>query len=210
MTRKATRLVAAAFGFVAGFGGPEHGAFEILRGSARPEGLVFAAMGPPCNPEQVWHACEPAMSILPNYLVTGILATILGLVTITWSVAFLHKKRGGLVLMLLSIALLLFGGGLLPPAIGVIGGLLATRINRPVDRQSTPFSRGLARLWPWPVPAFLVWLFGQFIIGHFFNDFLLSSGFLIPLAILGLMLLSAITAAAYDTSHAQAVGSPVT
>jgi hypothetical protein len=108
--RKATRIVAALFGAFAGFGGPEHGYFEILRGNARPDSLVIAAMGPPCDPEKVWNLCEPAMTVIPSYLVTGILALIIGLITMIWAAAFVHRKNGGLVLILLSIALLLVGG----------------------------------------------------------------------------------------------------
>ncbi len=78
--RKATKTVATWFGIVAGIAGLEHGYFEILQGNARPEGLMIASMGPPCVAEEVWNACEPAMTILPNFLVTGILAVILSLI----------------------------------------------------------------------------------------------------------------------------------
>ena len=39
-------------------------------------------MGPPCVPEATWHACEPAMTVVPNFLVSGILAMALGLFTV--------------------------------------------------------------------------------------------------------------------------------
>lgn len=200
--RKATRIVAASLGVFAGIGGPEHGIFEILRGNTRPEGIMIAAMGPPCNPEEVWHLCEPAMTILPNFLVTGILATLLGIVTMIWAAGFVHRKRGGLVLILLSIGLLLFGGGLFPPVIGIVGGVLATRIHVPVSKGPTGFTRLLASLWPWSLVLFFTWLLGQFVIGHFFNDFLMRTGFLAPLLILGLMILSIVSAIAYDREHA--------
>ena len=45
--RKATRVVAASLGVLAGIGGPEHGVFEILQGKVAPGGLVIDAMGPP-------------------------------------------------------------------------------------------------------------------------------------------------------------------
>jgi hypothetical protein len=135
--REATRILASLLGVFAGIGGPEHGVFEIIRGNVRPETIVFASMGPPCQPEEVWHACEPAMSVIPNYLVTGILDTIVGLAVIAWSAAFVHRKHGGLVLILLSIALLLVGGGLFPPLIGVVAGVIGTRINAPIQRQPT-------------------------------------------------------------------------
>ena len=202
--RKATRVVAALLGVFAGIGGPEHGIFEIMRGNTRPEGLIIASMGPPCNPEEVWHACEPAMTVIPNFLVTGILATLFGLITIIWAASFLHRKSGGLVLILLSIALLLVGGGLFPPVIGIVAGVVGTRINTPQVQRTSKLSRFLAALWPWPLVAFFLWTLGQFLIGHFFNAFLMRSGYVSPLMIVGLMVLSIVSAFAYDAQHAEA------
>jgi hypothetical protein len=196
--RKATRIVASAFGAFAGFGGPEHGYFEILQGHVRPDTLVIASIGPPCDPEKVWNLCEPAMTVVPSFLVTGILATVLGLITMVWAACFIHKKRGGIILILLSIALLLVGGGLFPPVIGVIAGVIGTRINVPLTRRPGSVSSFLARLWPWSLVAFFVWAFGQFLVGHYFNEFLQKSGFLSPLLIVGLYVLSILSAYASD------------
>jgi len=196
--RKATRIVALAFGVFAGFGGPEHGYFEILQGHAKPDSLIIAAIGPPCDPEKVWNLCEPAMTVIPSFLLTGILATVLGLITMMWAAAFVHQKHGGIVLILLSIALLLVGGGLFPPVIGIIAGVVGTRINMPLTKQPGSALRLLAKLWPWPLVAFFVWVFGQFLVGHYFNEFLQKSGFLSPLLIIGLLVLSILTAYAYD------------
>jgi hypothetical protein len=113
-----------SFGILAGLAGLEHGYFEILQGNARPESLMFASMGPPCVPDKIWNACEPAMTILPNFLVTGILTVILGLLILIWSAAFVQRKNGGSILILLSVVLLLFGGGFFPPLIGASGGVL--------------------------------------------------------------------------------------
>jgi hypothetical protein len=203
--RRATRVVAAALGVFAGIGGPEHGIFEMLQGHTRPEGLMIAAMGPPCDPEKVWNLCEPAMTVVPSFLVTGILATLVGIMTIVWAAGFVHRKRGGLILILLSVALLLVGGGLFPPVIGVIGGIVATRVHvPPKERPEGRFnglSRFLAALWPWSLVAFFVWVFGQFIIGYFSNDWLMQSGFLAPLLILGLMGLSIVSGFARDAQE---------
>jgi hypothetical protein len=196
--RRATRVVAALFGLFAGFGGPEHGYFEILQGNVKPDGLVIAAMGPPCEPEEVWNLCEPAMTVIPSYSITGILAVIIGLITMIWAAAFVQRKHGGIVLMLLSVALLLFGGGLVPPVIGIVAGVIATRINAPLTRQPGSVLRFLARLWPWPLVAFFVWALGQFAVGHFFNDFLQENASLSPLLFLGLFAPSILTAYAYD------------
>jgi hypothetical protein len=199
--RKATRVVASLFGIFAGFGGPEHGYFEILQGNVRPESLMIASMGPPCDPEKVWNLCEPAMTVLPSFLITGILATVVGVITMIWSAAFVHRKHGGLVLMLLSIALLLAGGGLFPPVIGFVAGVVATRIDVPVTRQPGRVLCLLARWWPWPLVAFFVWAFGQFVVGYFFNDLLMQSSFLVPLLIIGLLVLSIFTGFAYDVQN---------
>jgi len=196
--RKATRIVASALGIFAGFGGPEHGYFEILQGHVRPDRLIIAAIGPPCDPEKVWNLCEPAMTVIPSFLVTGILATVLGLITMIWAAAFIHRKHGGIVLILLSIALLLVGGGLFPPVIGIIAGVVGTWISAPLTRQTGSVLRFLAKLWPWTLVAFFIWAFGQFLIGHYFNEFLQKSGFLSPLLILGLLVLSILSGYASD------------
>jgi hypothetical protein len=195
--------VASLFGLFAGFGGPEHGYFEILQGNVRPDSLMIASMGPPCDPEMVWNLCEPAMTVIPSVLVTGILATIVGLVTMIWAAAFVHRRHGGLVLILLSIALLLVGGGVFPPVIGIVAGVVATRINKPLTRRPGSILRFLAKWWPWPLVAFFVWAFGQFVVGYFFNDLLMQSGFLSPLLMIGLLVLSIFTGYAHDAQYSE-------
>jgi hypothetical protein len=189
-------------GLFAGGAGIEHGIYEILQGNVRPGGLLISSMGPPCRPETVWHACEPAMTILPSFLITGILAVAIGAFVILWSLSLIQRKRGGLILILASIAMLLFGGGIFPPLIGIVGGAVGTRLNRKSSRSRTrqpgAFARFLSRLWPWSLIALAVWLLGQWLVGYFFNDFLKGSGFLIPILVLGLLVLSVITAIAHD------------
>ncbi len=197
--RKATKTVATWLGFSAGIAGLEHGYFEILQRNAKPHGLMIASMGPPCVPEQVWNACEPAMTILPNFLITGILAVILGLLILVWSAALIQRKNGGLVLLLLSVALLLFGGGIFPPLIGLIGGAAGIRINQPLGwRPAGAVLRFAASLWPWSLVIFLVWIFGQFPLGYFFGDMMKSLVGFGLLFILVMLPVSVYSAYAYD------------
>ena len=112
--RRATRTVATVFGVLAGAAGIEHGIFETMQGNARPDGLMFPSMGPPCVAEKIWNACEPAMSVIPSLLVSGILTIIISLAILAWVAGFMKTKNGGMVLILLSIALLLVGGGIFP------------------------------------------------------------------------------------------------
>jgi hypothetical protein len=202
---KATRIVASSFGAFAAIGAIEHGIFEIMQGDVAPEGVMISSMGPPCVPEEIWNACEPAMTILPSFLLTGIVAVVLGMIAMVWSLFFITKRRGGLVLIVLSLAMLLFGGGIFPPVIGMAGGAVGTRINTPIAWWRKRFSGGaghfLAALWPWTVVVFFVGLFGQFVVGYFFNDLLLQNGALILILIPLLLVVNVLSAFAWDVQR---------
>jgi MFS family permease len=204
--RKATRISAIVLGLTAGVAGIEHGVFEILQGNARPEGLMISSIGPPCVPELSWNQCEPAMTVLPNLLITGILAVLLGVMVTAWAAFFVQRKRGGLVLILLCIPLLLFGGGIFPPLIGIIAAVLGTRIHKPLNPEGSRMSGGLlqflAVLWPWSLGLYVGWVLGQWVIGHFFNDWLLANGYLIIVMVLGTLLLTFVAAYAHDLKRA--------
>jgi hypothetical protein len=162
-------------------------------------------------PELAWHHCEPAMTVIPNFLITGILAVILGVVVVAWSVFCVQGKRGGLVLILLCIPLLLFGGGIAPPLIGTIAGALGTRIHKPLDPPASRLRGGLlgflVALWPWSLIVQVAWLLGQWVIGHFFNDWLIANGYLIIVMVLGTLLLTVVTSYAHDLQRAREVAS---
>lgn len=205
--RKASRTTASVLGLFAGGASIEHGIYEILRGNVRPDGLMINSMGPPCQPEAVWHRCEPAMTILPSFLITGILAVAIGAFFILWSLAFVQRKRGGLVLILSSIPMLLFGGGIFPPLIGIVAGGVGTRINRiPAlgpNRRPGVLVYIASRLWPWTLIVLAGWLLGQWLVGYFFNDLLMGSGFAVPILIIGLLVLSPLAATAHDRIHSR-------
>jgi hypothetical protein len=167
---------------------------------------MISSIGPPCVPQLSWNQCEPAMTIIPSFLVTGILAIILGLIVTLWSAFFVQKKRGGLVLILVCIPLLLFGGGIFPPLIGAIAGALGTRIHKPLNPGRSRLSGGLLRflavLWPWALGLYVAWVLGQWVISHFFNDWLLANGYLIIVMVLGSLLLSVVASYARDLYEA--------
>jgi hypothetical protein len=199
--RKATRTVAMWLGLVAGIAGLEHGYFEILQGNTRPASLMFPSWGPQqCDPARIWHACEPAMSILPNVLVTGIITVLLGLAMMVWSATGMQRKHGGLVLILFSVVFLLFGGGFFPPIIGLVGGVAGAQISKPPPGKPGSLARFATRLWPWPLVIFLVWVLGQFLVGYLFNDFLKSIMGLSLLLILTMLPLSVYTGYAHDAA----------
>lgn len=120
-----TRVAASLLGIFAGIGGGVfHGIGEILQGSVAPKEIMIQAY-----PAMQATAGEPAITLVPNFLYTGILAIIMGSIVTIWAVAFVGRKNGGLVLILLSIIMLLFGGGIVPAIIGVIAGIIGTRIK---------------------------------------------------------------------------------
>jgi hypothetical protein len=199
---QAIKTTVSGLGLSAGIAGIEHGIFELLQGNVRPDGLFIESIGPPCQPEAAWNSCEPALTIVPNFLVTGILAIAIGLIMTIWSAGFVQRKYGGVVLIFLSIALLLFGGGLFPPVIGIIAGVFGTRINKPLGWTRTHLTgtstRWLARLYPWALVAYLVMVLGQWIVGHFFNEFMMSVMCFNVLLFMSFLLLTIPSASVHD------------
>ena len=162
--RRATKTTAVWLGVLAGIAGFEHGYFAYRQGSNPIPGLVFPSWGPPCVPEEIWHSCEPAMSIVPNFVLTGVLAMLLSLTLLVWTVWFVGRRYGGWVQMTLSVLLPLFGGGFFPPIIGFVGGLARDK-SQPAAAGANPVgdahvTRFAARLWPWSLGVFVVWTSG--------------------------------------------------
>jgi hypothetical protein len=196
--RKSTRLSAILLCLLAGLAAIEHGIFEILQGSKQTPGLFIVSMGPPCDPDVVWNACEPAFTILPNFLLTGILAVLFGVLTLLWAAFLIEHKLSGYVLIGLSIGSLLFGGGLFPPLIGIIGGIMALSIKKKIRKKTSSLSTALSKLYPLPLTLFVTWVLGQWVIGYFFNAVLKAVMGTAALLILALLPLILITARARD------------
>ena len=147
----ATRTYAATFGAIMALAGLEHGLGEILQGNVVPQGIMILSW-----PESDFFRSlggEPAMTLVPNLLVTGILAVLVSLALLLWAVLFVQRENGARIMILLSIAMLLVGGGIFPPIFGVLIGFVATRIHSPLPwwRAHLPGGsrRFLAKLCPW-------------------------------------------------------------
>jgi hypothetical protein len=171
---KAVPVVALAFGVGAGLLGLEHGTFELLQGNVAPSGFAISAIGSPCQPATAWHACEPAFTIVPNFLVTGLLAMVAAVAVFLWSVRFLGRTHGAAVLLGLTAVLFLVGGGFVTLIFGLIAVIAASRMGSPLDwwRAHLPpaGARLLAALWPWILIAYLAWDVASWVIGTFDID----------------------------------------
>jgi hypothetical protein len=147
----AARLTATIFGVLGGFGGLIHGIGESLQGNVAPGSIYFESWSQ--GPIYDHMGGDPAISLVPNLLITGILAIVVSLIVMVWSAAFVGRKRGGLVLIGLMIVQLLVGGGVGPIVVGVLAGVAGLGIDAPHafwrERLSSPVRRALAALWPW-------------------------------------------------------------
>jgi hypothetical protein len=149
-TRSAAGMVASLFGILAGVGGLTHGVGEVLQGNVAPEGIFIPSWTR--GPIATHMGGEPGLTIVPNMLLTGVLAILVSLATITWAAFFVRRKHGGYVLIGLATLMLLVGGGVGPPLIGILAGFAGTTIDRPLSgwRQRVPavVRRLLVTLWP--------------------------------------------------------------
>lgn len=159
--KNATRLLVSCFGAIVAFAGFEHGIGEILQGNVAPSGLFIRSWPNSALFEVV--AGEPALTIVPNLLVSGVLTVLLSLAFLAWAAVFVQRRHSALVLILLSVVLLLVGGGVFPPVLGLIVALVATQIHAPRSgwRGHVPSGVGrvLAAAWPWLFAlAVVTWL----------------------------------------------------
>jgi len=149
---RATKTIVSTIGIILGLSGLDHGIFEILQGNLRTNDLFIQAIGPA---QKMWaYGTEDAFTIIPNFLITGILAVMVGVALIVWSVGYVQQKRGAWVLFLLNILLFLFGGGVAAPVvIYPLAGVTASRINHSLNwwRKVLPekVRPALAKVWPY-------------------------------------------------------------
>ena len=121
------KVLAIGGGVIGGLIGMTHGYFETQQSGA-PGGILINAIGSGCTGfSQTTLNCLPAMTLLPDLYYSGIVTIIIGLVIIGWTATRIRTRRGPLVLGLLSLVLLVVGGGFLPPLLGFVAAGAGTR-----------------------------------------------------------------------------------
>lgn len=107
---KATRLITSILGITLAIAAFHHGFFELLQGNNATAGLLIQAIG---EQQRFWvHGTEEAITIIPNYLVSGLLTMAISIFAAIWSVKFIDRKYGSIIFLSSFIALTLVGGGL--------------------------------------------------------------------------------------------------
>ncbi len=138
-----------------------HGLFEIMQGNTPTSGLYIEAIGPQ---QKFWvHGTEGAVTIIPNFLITGIVVFAICLTTLFWSVKYLNGRHGADVFLVLMVMLTLTGGGLGHIVFFIPVWAYATRIRKPLHwwrrKLSLKFMRTLKKIWrPLIVLTSLSWL----------------------------------------------------
>jgi hypothetical protein len=147
---KATKTIVSVFGVILGISGMNHGLFEALQGNIPTPGLIVQAIG---QANRYWvHGTEEAFTIIPNFLITGILAMAVGLAIIIWSLRYIQSKHGPTVFISLFALLFLVGGGIGQIVFFLPTWAFSTRIHKPLTwwKKTLPdkVSQPLAKLWP--------------------------------------------------------------
>ncbi len=159
----ATRISASAFGVFCGLTGIIAGYFEILQGNLVPNGFIISTIGPNYSMwdtyglGDLWETYS-AITIIPNFFLTGIVAILVSFLVIIWSIGFIHKKYGVMIFLFLSGIQFLVGGSFVLD-LALIAGVVATRINKPLTwlraHLSVNVRNVLAKLWPWSFVAYM-------------------------------------------------------
>ena len=205
---RATRTVASTLGVLVGLAGIDHGIFEILQGNTPTNDIMIAAIGPA---QRFWeYGEETALTIVPNFLLTGILAVIFGILVAIWSVAFIDRRYGSVIFLLQGSILFLVGGGFAPIFTTVLASLVATGINGPLKLWRTILPgflrRFVSKIWMGTLATFVILFFISVEIAIFgwpltsFYDANTAFDILNKLSfiMLGFMLLAPITGFAHD------------
>jgi hypothetical protein len=153
----ATRIIVSTLGVLVGIGSIDHGLLETRQGNRPTPGLIVNALGSGYSWSAWKEGGEGAFTLIPNFLVTGIVAMILGLLMILWSLRFLHRKHGPAGFLLLGIVSFLTGGGVAQVVLFTLVWGFATRIRAPLtfSRWLIPPSMrpALGMIWPWTLIA---------------------------------------------------------
>jgi len=208
--KNAVKTTVTFFGTLMGLAGIEHGIGEILQGNVAPTGIMILSW-----PDSGFFSSvsgEPALTVIPDLFITGILAILFSTAFIVCALFFAERKGSSTALILLSIAMLLAGSGIIPPILAFSIGLLATRLNKSSIKESaytqpSVLRRLLGTDWPWifiiAITAWLMLFPGVNILGYFFggdSEPLTYTIILTALAFLGLTIFSGL---AHDSLRSQ-------
>lgn len=203
---KATKTLVIALGSLAGLMGIEHGLGEILQG-LKPVPGIFILSWPDSSFFKIMSG-EPAMTIFPTYLLSGLFSILFSILFLLILYRVFTNRLRLSFLFLTILGMLLSGAGFGPPLVGVITGIISSKINSPLTKTkkiSLEVRRILSSIW---LPLFIICLLGWImlfpgavIISYFFN---IDNAMLmiIPICVaFGLIPFVVVTGLARDSLH---------
>jgi hypothetical protein len=149
----ATGSIASTLGVLVGIGSIDHGLLECLQGFHPTPGLIVNALGSGYR-WTVWkQGGEGAFTLIPNFLGTGVIATLLGLLMIVWSLRSMGSPHGPTVFLILGVTSFLTGGGVAQIVLFTLTWGVATRIRASLEFWGwlipSRVRQGIGRLWLW-------------------------------------------------------------
>ena len=88
-------LTAIVFGIFSALGSIPHGIGLILQGRGRPDGIVLNTWVSGPIAENL--GGEPGMTLIPDFMISGIVTIILSVILIAWIIFFSGRKFGGIL-----------------------------------------------------------------------------------------------------------------
>lgn len=153
----ATRVIASTLGVLVGIGSIDHGVLECLQGARPTPGLIVNALGPGYQWTAWKQGGEGAFTLLPTFLISGIVASLLGVAMIVWALRRLHSHHGPIIFLLLGVTSFLTGGGVAQVVLFTLTWAAARKINAPLAfwRRILPAKvrPTMGRIWPWTLTA---------------------------------------------------------
>ena len=129
-----TRLFVVIQGTIGGLVGMVHGIKAVSLGNRPAGGLVL-------------DPATGAFTLLPTYLISGIVTIGVGLALIVWTIGFIQRINGSEIFLILCILLFLAGGGIAQVGFFLIAWMVSTRINRPPNWWKGDYSGKARKRW---------------------------------------------------------------
>jgi len=151
-----------------------HGIGEILQAGSKSNSLLIHAIDV-ANPDEIWHAGLPAFSIIPDLMITGIITVLISIAIVVFTILWIERDYYK-VLPIFFILLFLFGGGFVPPLIGMISStfyIIKRKSNRH-NKQPSLSRKLIATSWIYLISVLLIWFPISWIMGWFFPTFRLK------------------------------------
>ncbi|HBG32259.1 MAG: hypothetical protein A2084_00745 [Tenericutes bacterium GWC2_39_45] len=168
---KVSTVVLVTYSAIIGF---IHGIGEILQAGSKSNSYLIYAIDV-ADPDKIWHAGLPAFSIIPDFLITGIITVLISIVILILA-NLLIESYYFKIFPLFFILLFLFGGGFVPPFIGIISSTyyVIKRKSKMNIKQPSFLRKLIAKSWIYLISVLILWFPSSWITGWIFPAFRLQ------------------------------------